>query len=148
MVTAQGRLFYIADTGPTGICDQDHELEKWHLCARDAFNGVLLWKQPIEDWGNRAWSPGVIPWSKRGSSHSGGGPWISNPRVIHKRLVAEGKHVYVTLGFLAPVSCLDAISGQVLRTYHGTDFTSEIVLHNGVLFLVVDRAAQRTGKHL
>lgn len=148
MVTAQGRLFYIADTGPAGICDQNHELERWHLCARDAFNGVLLWKKPIEDWGNRAWSPGIYSWSKRGSSHSGGGPWISNPRVIHKRLVAQGNHVYVTLGFRAPVFCLNARSGDVLRTYKGTEFTSEIVLHNGVLFLVVDQAAQQSGKYL
>jgi len=150
MVTAQGRLFYIADTGPAGICDPEHHFETWHLCARDAFNGAMLWKRPLEDWGNRAWSPGRFPegthrWS--GSAHGGIGPWTSNPRVIHKRLVAHGDHIYVTLGFRAPVSQLDAATGRIVRTYDGTAFTSEIVLHDNILFLTVDRAAQRAGKH-
>jgi len=150
MVTAQGRLFYIADTGPAGICDPEHHFETWHLCARDAFNGVVLWKRPLEDWGNRAWSPGRFPegnarWS--GSAHGGIGPWTSNPRVIHKRLVAQGNHIYVTLGFRAPVSQLDAATGKVVRTYEGTAFTSEIVVHDGILFLSVDRAAQRAGRY-
>lgn len=145
MVSAQGRLFYIADIGPAGICDRDHDLEQWYLCARDAFNGVLLWKRPIEDWGNRAWNPGGLAWSHRKSSHSGGGPWMSNPRVIHKCLVAQGDSVYVTLGFRAPVSRLDAATGQVMQTYHATKATSEIVLHEGRLYLVVDRKRQDGG---
>jgi outer membrane protein assembly factor BamB len=145
MVTAQGRLFYIADTGPMGICDEKHQLEWWHLCARDAFNGVLLWELPVEDWGTRAWSPGILEWSKRQSSHSGGGPWMGNPRVIHKRLVAHGQHVYVTLGFRAPVSQLDAATGAVLHTYDGTVGADEIVFDGGVLFLAVNRGNRQTG---
>ncbi len=143
LVTAQGRLLYIADLGPIAIDTHKYDFEKWHLCARDAFNGTMLWKRPIEDWGNRAWSGEA--WARDGASHSGHGPWISNPRVIHKRLVANGNDAYVTLGFRAPVSRIDAASGDILRTYDGTEFTNEIVFHDGVLFLTVDRAAQRAG---
>ncbi|MFW6171027.1 MAG: hypothetical protein ACODAD_11095, partial [Planctomycetota bacterium] len=46
MVTAQGRLFYIEDKGPTSLAGQ-HELpDKWFLVARDAFNGRFLWQVP------------------------------------------------------------------------------------------------------
>ena len=146
MVTAQGRLFYIADMGPVGICDPEHHFELWHLCARDAFNGIMLWQLPLDDWGDRAWSPGKFPEGKErwaGAAHGGIGPWVSNPRVIHKRLVAQGNRVYVTLGFSAPISQLDAATGKILRTYDGTGFADEMVFDNGVLLVTVDKAAQR-----
>jgi len=142
-VTARGRLFYIADTGPIAIDTRDYDFEAWHLCARDAFNGAMLWTRPLRDWGSRAWSgPG---WARNGASHSGHGPWIGNPRVIHKRLVADGNDLYVTLGLRAPVSRVDAAGGKVLRTYEGTAFADELVFHDGVLFVTVDRAAQARG---
>ena len=44
LVTARGRLFYIADEAPISLLG-DHSLpDKWFLTARDAFNGVFLWK--------------------------------------------------------------------------------------------------------
>jgi hypothetical protein len=46
MVTAGGRLFYIADDGPVGILAPDRGLEQWKIFARDAFSGVLLWTKP------------------------------------------------------------------------------------------------------
>jgi ubiquinone/menaquinone biosynthesis C-methylase UbiE len=50
LVTARGRLFYIADEAPISLLG-DHSLpDKWFLSARDAFNGVFLWKVPIKDW--------------------------------------------------------------------------------------------------
>ncbi|MHC4157080.1 MAG: hypothetical protein ACYST6_19490, partial [Planctomycetota bacterium] len=52
-VTSRGRLFYIADEAPISLLG-DHDLpDKWFLIARDAFNGVPLWKIPIQDWGWR-----------------------------------------------------------------------------------------------
>jgi outer membrane protein assembly factor BamB len=50
--------------------------------------------------------------------------------------VAVGDRVYVTLGYGAPVTALDAATGQTVHTYRGTEGTSEIVCHGGVLFLV------------
>ena len=126
MVTSRGRLFYIADEAPIGL-PGDHDLpDKWFLIARDAFNGVPLWKVPIEDWGWRAWKPswftprpGVIPLN------------------IDKRLVAIDDKIYVTLGYRAPVSELDAKTGKVLKTYDTTARTAEILCRDGLLILTV-----------
>jgi len=116
LVTARGKLFYIVDDGPTSLLG-DHDLpDRWSLAARDAFNGTLLWKVPIEDWGWQAWKPSWFT------------PRPGNiPLNIQKRLVAVGDKVYVTLGYRAPVSELDARSGRVLKTYAGTERTAEIL---------------------
>jgi len=128
LVTARGRLFYIADEAPISLLG-DHSLpDKWFLTARDAFNGVLLWKVPIEDWGWRVWKPS----------------WFTPrpgdiPLNIQKRLVAAGDKVYVTLGYRTGVSELDARTGQVLKSYEGTAGTAEILHHEGLLILTVLR---------
>jgi outer membrane protein assembly factor BamB len=44
MVSANGRLFYIYDEGMIGLPRMP---ARWTLIARDAFNGVLLWKRPL-----------------------------------------------------------------------------------------------------
>jgi len=126
LVTARGRLFYIVDEAPISLAG-DHPLpDKWFLAARDAFNGVLLWKVPIRRWGWREWK------------HS----WFSCrpgdfPLDIRKRLVAVGDKVYVTLGYRAPVSELDAKTGEIVQTYAGTEGTGEILCIDGTLILPV-----------
>jgi len=125
IVTSRGRLFYIENQAPISL-EGDRLPDKWFLVARDAFNGVFLWKRPIEDWGWRAWKntwfamrPGDIPLN------------------VQKRLVAAGDKVYATLGYRAPVSEVDARSGKVLQTYAGTERTGEILYLNGALVLSV-----------
>jgi outer membrane protein assembly factor BamB len=49
----------------------------------------------------------------------------------------------VTLGFNAPVSGLDAATGETLKTYDGTALTDEFVWHNGVLYLSVNDRPQK-----
>jgi SAM-dependent methyltransferase len=126
LVTAGGRLFYIADEAPISLLG-DHPLpDKWFLTAQDAFNGVLLWKVPVKDWGWRAWKPS----------------WFSPrpgdiPLNIEKRLVAIEDKVYVTLGYRAPVSELDAKTGRVLKSYDATAHTAEILYGDGLLILTV-----------
>jgi len=115
-VTANGRLFYIIDEGPL---DSIRYPPAWRLVARDAFSGVLLWKRPMGTWTDPL-------------RHFRAGP-LHLPR----RLVAEGDSVYVTLGLDQPVSRLDAATGRTLQTYDGTEFTEEIVLVDGVLYLAV-----------
>jgi outer membrane protein assembly factor BamB len=44
MVSAKGRLFYIYDEGMIGLPRMP---ARWTLIARDAFNGLLLWKRPL-----------------------------------------------------------------------------------------------------
>ena len=55
MVTGGGRLFYFLDEGPIGIVDERFP-ERWSLFCRDAFNGKLLWKRGIPNWGWEEWS--------------------------------------------------------------------------------------------
>ncbi len=129
MVSAKGRLFYINDEGPVSVGGDVPD--KWRLVGRDAFSGVLLWKKPVPDWGWQAWSP-AEPMNLR---------W-GNPRFIHRRLVAVGDRLYVTLGYSAPVSVLDAETGKVIRTLAGTENTSEILFHNGLLVLSVATEAK------
>ncbi|MBL7041429.1 MAG: PQQ-binding-like beta-propeller repeat protein [Pirellulaceae bacterium] len=131
IVTSRGRLFYIADEAPISLAG-DHPLpDKWFLVARDAFNGVLLWKVPIRRWGWREWK------------HS----WFSCrpgdfPLDIRKRIVAVGDSVYTTLGYSAPVSELDAKSGAILQTYAGTEHAGEILYIDGKLVLPLLRDDQ------
>jgi len=127
-VTARGRLFTIVDEAPISLAGPEGPPDKWFLRAQDAFNGVVLWRVPIRDWGWRAWKPswftprpGVIPLN------------------IEKRLVAVGDRVYATLGYRAPVSQLDAKTGKILQVYAGTERTMEILHHDGVLILPVLR---------
>lgn len=130
LVSAGGRIFYMVDEAPA--CIGGELPDQWSLAARDAFNGVLLWKRPVASWGWRAWS----------------GKWLgrfNQPNNVPKRLVAVGDRVYVTLGFNAPLTALDAATGRIEKTYQGTEFTDEILYHRGTLILSVNQAAQEPG---
>ncbi len=116
LVSSKGRLFYIADEGPIRSVRKP---PRWRLVARDAFNGVLLWKRDIKVWFPHIWV------------------WGATPPQLQRRLVAAGDRLYATLGFIAPVSELDAETGRTLRTFEGTEGADELVLHDGVLLLVV-----------
>ncbi len=127
-VSANGRVFYISDEAPPGLNGQLPD--KWFLVARDAFNGVLLWKKPIRDWGWRQWN---TKWLGR----------FDAPPQLPKRLVAVDDRVFVTLGFHAPVSELDAATGQVRRVYEQTENTDEILFRDGLLVLAVYEQTRR-----
>ncbi|MHC4324217.1 MAG: methyltransferase domain-containing protein, partial [Planctomycetota bacterium] len=120
MVSAKGRIFYISDEGPAGTYEALED--RWFLVARDAFNGVLLWKKPLPEWGWKQWT---ADWHARNNQ----------PFQLPKRLVAVGDIVYVTLAFNAPLTALDAATGKILKTYEGTDNTDEILVHDGLLIL-------------
>ena len=122
LVSANGRIFYIMDEGPR---DAILLPSKWMLVARDAFNGTILWKRPIPEWNTSLW------------------PLKSGPNQLPRRLVAVGDRVYVTLGIDAPLTALDAATGQTVRAYEGTQYTEEILTADGVLYLL---AAQSPNK--
>ncbi len=133
MVSANGRLFYILDEGPPGITDPRFP-SRWAIIARDAFNGVLRWKQLLQPWGWQEWKPqiGEADWrtlrGQRGRF----------PAEVPRRLVSVGDRVYTTLGFHnAPLSILDAATGQVLEHCEGTEGTQEIVVDNDTAFVRV-----------
>ncbi|MCL4204060.1 MAG: PQQ-binding-like beta-propeller repeat protein [Pirellulaceae bacterium] len=124
MVSARGRIFYIVDEGPTASVAAPPQ---WQLVARDAFSGVLLWKRPILSW----------------EGHLRG--FRSGPTDLARRLVADGDRVYVTLGYGQPVSVLQAATGETIQTYARTDNALEIILHDGVVFVVAgDRPPDNT----
>ena len=116
VVSANGRVFYIFDEAPRALILPPPE---WTLIARDAFNGTLLWKRPIGQWHNHLW------------------PLKSGPQLMTRRLVAVGDRVYVTLSIDAPLTALDAATGETIRTYKGTKAAEEILCDDGVLFVSV-----------
>ena len=116
VVSAGGRVFYIFDEAPRASILTP---PRWRLIARDAFNGMVLWKRDIGPWHEHLW------------------PLKSGPQLMARRLVAVGDRVYVTLGTEAPLTVLDAATGETLRTYAGTGVTEEILCDRGVLLLSV-----------
>ena len=122
-VTAGGRLFYIVDDTPRAdIRFPSH----WSLVARDAFNGVVLWKRPIPAW---------VDQLRR---------FRSGPAGMTFRLAAEDDRIYVTLGIDAPVSILDAVTGRTVATCKGTENTRQILRIDDKLVMLVDTAPQTT----
>ncbi len=138
MVTAAGRVFYIVDDGPPGITDK-RLTEKWFLVARDAFSGIQLWQRPIPDWGWPQWDPTRAQgdWSRKR------GLRVQLPVTVARRLVTDGDRVFVTLGYEAPVSILDAGTGETLHTCAGSAGTEEILCTDGRLILVAKRNEKR-----
>lgn len=132
MVTAGGRLFYTLDEGPIGISDARLP-EKWSLIARDAFNGTQLWKIPLPDWGWQTWKKEYrqqfagLNWIKSGGLRT------KNPAKYVLRMVADDKRLYFTLGHDAPVSVIDAATGQVTADCEGSDDPEKLLLSQGVL---------------
>ncbi|TKJ38148.1 MAG: hypothetical protein CEE38_05155 [Planctomycetes bacterium B3_Pla] len=119
MVSGKGRLFYVFDEGLPGVT-VDSLPEKWTLIARDAFNGKLLWKRPLADWGSHEWKKRALR---------------SVPLTIPRRIVAQGDRLFVTLGYDAPVSVLDAATGKILATYEETAGVEEIRCVDGILII-------------
>lgn len=115
LVSGGGRLFYIMDEGSRISIQLP---SKWMLIAQDAFNSKILWKQPLESWHDQLW------------------PLKSGPTQLAKRLVTDGERVFVPLKLGAPVSALDAATGEILATYESTTNTEEMVLADGVLYVL------------
>jgi outer membrane protein assembly factor BamB len=129
-VSAGGRLFAMVDEAPASM--DGSAPDKWFLVARDAFNGLELWRKPIPEWGWKTWSP----------SHT---VRFTIPTHMPRRLVAVGDRVYATLGFNAPLTELDAATGEVLRTFAGTKYTDEILCVDGRLIVAINKGAQKPG---
>jgi len=117
MVSAGGRVFYVIDEG---LRSHIFLPSKWVLIARDAFNGAILWRRPLKDWHPNNW------------------PLKSGPGQFPRRLVATGDRVFVTFGQTEPLTVLDAVTGEIIRTCDGTTATEEVVFADGVLYLLVN----------
>ena len=117
MVSAAGRIFYVMDEGPIDSIQLPAETR---LTARDAFNGVVLWKRPLKNWFNALY------------------PLKAGPGWLPRRLVAVGQRVYIAPGVGQNIQCLDASSGKVIRTYPDTPSTFELIVSDGVVLAAVD----------
>ena len=119
MVSSQGRLFYVFDEGFTGVTSESIP-EKWVLIARDAFNGTLLWKRPLPEWGSRQWKTRDLR---------------NAPETIPRRIVAQADQLFITLGSDGRVSVLEPATGETLRTLEQTEGTDEMRCCDGILLL-------------
>ncbi len=116
LVSTGGRMFYIMDEGSRISIQLP---PKWKLIARDGFNGMVLWDRDIPDWQNHLW------------------PLKSGPTQLSRRLVASPERIFVTLGYNAPATALNALTGEDELTYEGSDGTEEIIHSGDRLYLVV-----------
>lgn len=108
MVTAGGRLFYVLDEGPIGVVDK--RLPDRHaVYARSAYNGVVLWRRPLPSW-----TPSY-QW------------WGTIPEYLHRAMVADREHLYLTDGLNGEVIALDAGSGREVRRFAGTKGAAELI---------------------
>lgn len=126
LVSAEGRIFYILDDSHFSSSSSN-----WSLIARDAFNGIQLWRHELPSWEGA-----------RGGKKVG-------PAQAHRRLVAVENRVYATLGEEVPVSVLDAASGEIIRELPETENAEEFILSNGALVALVSENTEadiRRGK--
>ncbi len=130
MVSAEGRIFYVIDEGLTGITQPPFS-ERWVLVARDAFNGVLLWKRPLPDWRGARWKNRALR---------------ARPESVPRRLVAGGGRLYVTPSVADPVLALEAATGRQLTLLAGTERAEEIVHVDGALVVRLAGTASRRGQ--
>jgi len=126
-VYADGRMFYFFDEGLIGITDQRIE-DRWSLICRDAFNGRMLWRRELGPWGWRQWSPEQYnqDWTTLRGKRT------DVPNENHRRIVADGDRVFVTLSHRSPMSILDAATGQTISTVEATDAAREILVSDGI----------------
>jgi outer membrane protein assembly factor BamB len=127
-VSAGGRLFYIFDEGLVGITDERLP-DRWSLICRDAFNGKLLWRRPIDAWGWRQWSPDRYlgkDWTTLTGNRT------NVPDENQRRIVADGDRLYATLSYQAPMSILDAATGKIITTVEAAQGTREILVSEGI----------------
>lgn len=115
MISTNGRLFTVEDLGSA-----EHPAfpGKQALVARDAYNGVVLWRVMFSDW-----HPIYIRNKEM-------------PVQIQRRVVAVGDIVYCTPGYSAPITVFDAATGKVIKKHAETAGTMEFVYDRGVLYVV------------
>jgi len=132
VVSSAGRLFYVHDTGPIGLVDERFG-SRWSLIARDAFNGLRLWKRDIGSWATTA-----------------NEYWLRCTVTPNRRIVADTDRIYVALGAKQPVTVFGAASGRILAAYKGTESAGELVCHNGILLVATStpRGGRPRGKAL
>ncbi len=117
VVSAGGRLYYMVDETASSNMGVP---SRWMLTARDAFSGVLLWKVPIE----------TTLFERRLEQ-------------LWRGIIADGESVFAKLGTDRPLSALDGATGDVLRSYEGTEDLREVIKYEDTLLMVTGQNALR-----
>ena len=138
LVTAGGRLFTIEDRTPATLFNiADH----WELIARDAFNGVVLWRRDLPDWAGGVWSAtqkkevaepapaGLLLGAYGEQTGAQGG------REAMETLAATGRRLFVQLEADGPLSMLDAATGEILKTYEEAPTPRQVILTGDLLMV-------------
>jgi outer membrane protein assembly factor BamB len=113
MVSDQGRLFTIEDRATP---ENPLLPGRWFLIARDAHNGVELWRYPIKRWDSIT-------------------RYIKDMAIqLQSRLVAAGDVVFCTPGIDQPITVFDAATGEIIRVIEGTEQTQEFKYLDGILY--------------
>jgi len=112
MVSAGGRLFYMVDEATAANINVP---SRWFLVARDAFSGVVLWKKPV--------AAGLFP---------------RRLEQLWRQIIAQRDRVFVQMGTDQPLCALDAATGEVVKSYPGTENLEEVIEAGDRLFAVVD----------
>jgi len=115
MVTADGVVVTIEDWATT---EDVNAPSKYFLVARDAYNGIELWKRILsKEW--LKWQGGSIK-------------FISTQQ--QRCLAAIGKTVYFCTGFGEAVTAFDSRTGEEKREYKLTEQTAEFLIEDNVLY--------------
>ncbi len=132
MVSAAGVLFTIEDRATT---EDVNAPVGYYLVARDGFNGIELWKRPMEQWSK--WQTGSIK---------------SIPTQQQRCLAAVGRNVYVCSGFGGPVTAFAIRNGAQRRVFAQTAGTTEFAIDGQSLYVIkgtpykLPRAAATDGR--
>ena len=114
MVSADGILFTIEDRATT---EDINAPVNYHLVARDAFNGMRLWKRPLKQWSS--WQTQSIK---------------SIPTQQQRCLAAVGNMVYCCPEFGGSITAIAARNGAQRKVYAGTERTAEFVIAGNTLY--------------
>jgi len=94
---------------------------RWAVVARNAFNGLLLWKRSLDSWAN---------WRHL---------FRSGPVQLPRLLAISGDRVFLPLESGGPVAALNAATGELLTEFEETRGAEEIVPDQDSLFVIVGR---------
>ena len=108
MVSANGLVFTIEDRATTEDVNAPVE---YYLVARDAFNGIQLWKRPMKQWSK--WQTNSIK---------------SIPTQQQRCLAAIGNRVYCCPEFGGPVTAFESRTGAEKQVYEHTEQTAEFAI--------------------
>ena len=117
MVSEGGRIYYI-------LADSHFATSSrvWSLIARDAFNGIELWRHELPAW-----------------EGAKGGKKVG-PAQVNRRLVAVNGRVYAPLKINREICVMDAATGRVLRVLKQTAKCEEFLVSGGVLVALLNES--------